>query len=197
MGTNVQLVRSIKRYLSEVSSDELRKMLEERDVSRYSDEAFITAQEIMEERARGQLQEPPPKTPPPPKPTPAQLEAAEDALLRRQVRLIGAYYYFLACWWIFFGLLLLEFVALRLHLFLDGILKSLVLIIPGVLFWLLGWSLRRFSPFARIMVMFISILQMPSIPIGTIIGLYCWDKLIRANKLFGAKRHPGERVTPQ
>jgi hypothetical protein len=182
---NPKLVKSIKLRLAEQTSDELRKMVEERDVDQYSDEAFVAAQELLDERTRGEAQEPAPKSPPP-ELSPEQRAAAEDALLRRQIRLIGVYYYFLASWCFLFGYVF--FKIDRTHDFVG---------VAGILtagFALLGWSLRRFYPFARVVVMLLSMLQIPAFPIGTIIGFYCFDKLSRADHLFGGKGHPGERA---
>jgi len=41
--------------------------------------------------------------------------------------------------------------------------------IPGVI---AGWGLMNFRPWARILVIILSILHLPSIPLGTAIGVY-------------------------
>jgi hypothetical protein len=180
------LVQSIKRTLAEQSSDELRKMLNERDEGQYSEEAFLAAQELLDARARGQQREPPTKPPPPPPLTPAQREAAADALLRRQVRLVGAFYYAQAVAWALF---------MPLTALLPGAdaLTTVVMTTPAVGLWLLGRGVRRFSPTARGVAIVFSMLQVPAVPLGTVIGLYSFDKLMRADHLFGGKGHPGER----
>ena len=183
---DISLIQTIKLHLAEQSSGELRKMLEERDVGQFSEEAFVAAQEALDERGRGECQEPPPQPPPPPAWTPAQHAAAENALLRRQVRLIGAYYY---CFAVMGVLLAAVFVQLGRH---DDFAAVAVLFAVG--FWWLGWSLRRLSPTARVLAILLSMLQLPGFPIGTIIGIYCFDKLTRADHLFGGKGHPGERL---
>ncbi len=186
---NVRLVQSIKLHLAEQASDELRKMLEERDASQYSDEAFAAAREVLEERARGESREPPPKPAPPPKPTPAQLAAVEDALLKRQIRAIGIYYYGLAA---VCASLAGVFVPLGS---IDGYAGAVTAAVLALSFCVLGWSLRRFSRTARLVALIISMVQWPAFPIGTVIGLYCFDKLTRGGHLFGAPPHPGERET--
>ena len=191
MGVNTRLVQSIKRSFSEQPSDELRKMLEERDQGQYSEEAFVAAQEILEERTSGRSVEPV-RREPPREPTPEERLAASDALLRRQIRLIGLYYYFLAC----IGLLVAQmFVFLAvLQSSFQFVLISAFMIVPfATTFWFLGWALWRFSPAARVAAIILSFLQMPGFPIGTCIGLYCFDKLMRADHLFGGKPHPGEK----
>jgi hypothetical protein len=159
-------------------------MLVVRNRAEFSDEAFVAAEELINDREKGVVKEPPPKLPPPPSPTRAEREATEEAMLRRQVRLIGAYYYFVAGSWILLGIALNR---------IGGDLGISVFFgLFGCGFGLLGWSLRRFHPAARPVAMIVSMLQVPAIPLGTVIGLYCFSKLTRADRLFGGKPHPEE-----
>lgn len=188
MAVNADLVRSIKRTLADKSSDELRKMLESRDVGYYSDEAFAAADELLSERAKGIGQEPPPKPAPRPEPTAAERAVQQDAQLRRQVRLVGAYFYLQASWWAIVGtgLVMLGVEEYRL------LTHWVVVQIPCALLILVGWSLRRFSPTARMFAMVLISPQLAAFPIGTLVGFYCLDKLWRSDHLFGVKGHPGE-----
>jgi hypothetical protein len=51
-------VKTIKGNLAGTTSDELREILKHRDASRWSDEAFAAAQELLDDRAQGRAKEP-------------------------------------------------------------------------------------------------------------------------------------------
>ncbi len=58
MALNTQLVKTIKANFADKTTDELRLMIEQRDHSQYSEEAFAAAQEVLEERQAGKAPEP-------------------------------------------------------------------------------------------------------------------------------------------
>jgi len=60
----------------------------------------------------------------------------------------------------------------------------IVLSVPGIVG---GWGLLRYQPWARILVMILSILELLNIPIGTAVGVYSIWVLaqVETEKLFG------------
>lgn len=178
MALNPQLVKSIKTTFARHSSDELRKILQERDGNTYSDEAFAAAEELLNERAQGTAKEPPP---PPPPPTREELAAFADGRLRIQIRSIGVLFYFLACVSLLCGA----------ASFLWNSFIGCLLVAVAVFYSWLGFQIRRFSPRAQTLALFVSMLMMLNIPIGTFIGIWIFMKLNQAEHLF-AKNLPKE-----
>lgn len=170
-----RLVQSIKKNLSGKSSDELRQMLAQHDVDQFSPEAFVAAQEVLDDRASGVSSEPLPP-PPPMQWTPEQQAREDDARLRYQVRLIGIIYYLQA---IFALISLRSALSMRLP---DEF--SAILLVYAIIMVLLGWSVRRFYRPARVVGIMISLFNMLAFPIGTLIGIFCFVKLTQAAHLF-------------
>jgi hypothetical protein len=53
-----------------------------------------------------------------------------------------------------------------------GVVVGVLLVALGVPGVIAGWGLMNFRPWARILVIILSILHLPSIPLGTAIGVY-------------------------
>jgi hypothetical protein len=63
MALDAAAVKAIKTNLAGTPSAELRHMLQVRDMSRWSEEAFAAAQELLDDRAQGRASEPQPNPP--------------------------------------------------------------------------------------------------------------------------------------
>src|SRR5262245_60336152 len=66
MALDPRTVKAIKDNLARTPSEELRRMLKHRDGRRWSDEAFAAAEQLLDDRARGEAREPVPGPVPPP-----------------------------------------------------------------------------------------------------------------------------------
>jgi hypothetical protein len=171
MSIDERLISSIKNTFAKDTSEELRALLTKRNRGSYSAEAIVAAQQVLEERKNGLAKEPPAKPLPP---TEAEIAGQWDARLRQQIRSIGIYYYFIGIVGAFLGI----------SLFLKGDMSGVVVILIGVVFWLLGFYLRRLSSTARILSYLISVPLLFAFPIGTLVSLYTFVKLTRGRHLF-------------